>query len=550
MTRVTYGDLLPKIKGALLTLENNEKIAKSVIGENEQMEIRLKTLVSLYKLKERKNILDDYKLSIKDIFEIEQLMAFVSNNQKDVTYNVLPKNMIKRTTEVNTVCELDFSKLVVKKDEIKGLEVHNIDPFLYDRKFSEERFSLIQVSFDDFFEKANNNSLDLSSLGMGADLIRVSSTLSIADMTNIFERQSSNIRKILSSKITEEKEWLKPKTSYRSLNMKLSEENKKNWREKYLDGLLGKSLEAEKKSNLIRTIEENFDYSIRSYITAKLEYSILFEREEYFNLFIKGIRDKKFPTKGILEIMSYYRDIYKLSMEYYKKPTHYGEPRHNYAASLENSIINHFKINKDLENEELKKAIERYSEYMLANILATEEQPVSKINFLKYVEEVFSDEQKQKVQDKFPEIFLKEENKDWFYFEYDQSLLKFSIDEGFFLLNKVDIESSRLNTLFKIWTKTDTENLPQEIIFNVNKERVFMYATQTEKFKLLTDNQKNNVLISVFDAIISVHNNEELKLDSELSQALNLELKEISTLIAIKNVKKEASTLIKEKKKI
>lgn len=294
----------------------------------------------------------------------------------------------------------------------------------------------------------------------------------------------------------------------------------------------------------MQNITDNLDYRINSKINKSLESTILFEERKYFDLYIEQIRNNLIPNLTISKVMSNYNEIILKEIEYKKSKSKYMEPTYHYNEYLTNSIRDLIKYNQ-MESVEFKNAMDRYKEVMVEHLLLTKEKPVNNIIFLKFVEELFNQEQIQKIQKKYPDVFFTEEDKSWFSFEYDNNMMNFTIKEGYFLLNRIDILSDKLKQLLNIWSEIEDLNIPTDLIVNINKKRVFAYAKQPEKFKVLSENQKNNVVISIFDAMVNAINNEK---QNNITNSFESGIKEISTLISLKNVKKEASELTNKKK--
>ena len=543
MSRVTYSDLLPKISSSILKLSGIEKNIQKLLNTNENMIFELKTYFSSTDLYMKKDLWNKYEVSIQNIFEIEQLLSFISSNEKDILYNKTLENGIR---SINVASEIDSNLGIYKsrEDEVYGVNPLMMSNFLYEEKLNLKNFKLISNDVVGFLEQIEKNKISLKDLDVSTNLFCVKTKCSIIDIENIFNRNVSLLRKILSTKVVEEKEVLKPKAHYRNFRLNLDDKNVSRLRNIFVYETLTKNEKSVDVLKELQNITDNLDYRINSKINKSLESTILFEERKYFDLYIEQIRNNLIPNLTISKVMSNYNEIILKEIEYKKSKSKYMEPTYHYNEYLTNSIRDLIKYNQ-MESVEFKNAMDRYKEVMVEHLLLTKEKPINNIIFLKFVEEHFNQEQIQKIQKKYPDVFFTEEDKNWFNFEYDNNMMSFTIQEGYFLLNRIDILSDKLKQLLNIWSETEDLNIPTDLIVNINKKRVFAYAKQPEKFKALSENQKNNVVISIFDAMVNAINNEK---QNNITNSFKSGIKEVSTLISLKNVKKEASELTNKKK--
>ena len=543
MSRVTYSDLLPTISSSILKLSGIEKNIQKLLNTNENMIFELKTYFSSTDLYMKKDLWNKYEVSIQNIFEIEQLLSFISSNEKDILYNKTLENGIR---SINVASEIDSNLGIYKsrEDEVYGVNPLMMSNFLYEEKLNLKNFKLISNDVVGFLEQIEKNKISLKDLDVSTNLFCVKTKCSIIDIENIFNRNVSLLRKILSTKVVEEKEVLKPKAHYRNFRLNLDDKNVSRLRNIFVYETLTKNEKSVDVLKELQNITDNLDYRINSKINKSLESTILFEERKYFDLYIEQIRNNLIPNLTISKVMSNYNEIILKEIEYKKSKSKYMEPTYHYNEYLTNSIRDLIKYNQ-MESVEFKNAMDRYKEVMVEHLLLTKEKPINNIIFLKFVEELFNQEQIQKIQKKYPDVFFTEEDKNWFNFEYDNNMMSFTIQEGYFLLNRIDILSDKLKQLLNIWSETEDLNIPTDLIVNINKKRVFAYAKQPEKFKALSENQKNNVVISIFDAMVNAINNEK---QNNITNSFKSGIKEVSTLISLKNVKKEASELTNKKK--
>lgn len=543
MSRVTYSDLLPTISSSILKISGNEKNIQKILNTNENMIFELKTYFSSTDLYMKKDLWNKYEVSIQNIFEIEQLLSFISSNEKDILYNKTLENGIR---SINVASEIDSNLGIYKsrEDEVYGVNPLMMSNFLYEEKLNLKNFKLISNDVEGFLEEIEKNKISLKDLDVSTNLFCVKTKCSIIDIENIFNRNVSLLRKILSTKIVEEKELLKPKVHYRNFRLNLDDKNISRLRNIFVYETLTKNEKSGDILKELQNITENLEYRINSKINKSLESTILFEERKYFDLYIEQIRANIIPNLTISKVMSNYNDIILKEIEYKKSKIKYSEPTYQYNEYLTNSIRDLIK-NDQMESVEFKNAMDRYKEVMVEHLLLTKEKPINNIIFLKFVEEHFNQEQIQKIQKKYPDVFFTEEDKNWFSFEYDNNMMNFTIKEGYFLLNRIDILSHNIKELLNIWSEIEDLNIPTDLIVNINKKRVFAYAKQPEKFKALSENQKNNVVISIFDAMVNAINNEK---QNNITNSFKSGIKEVSTLISLKNVKKEAYEVTNKKK--
>ncbi len=543
MSRVTYSDLLPTISSSILKISGNEKNIQKILNTNENMIFELKTYFSSTDLYMKKDLWNKYEVSIQNIFEIEQLLSFISSNEKDILYNKTLENGIR---SIKVASEIDSNLGIYKsrEDEVYGVNPLMMSNFLYEEKLNLKNFKLISNDVEGFLEEIEKNKISLKDLDVSTNLFCVKTKCSIIDIENIFNRNVSLLRKILSTKIVEEKELLKPKVHYRNFRLNLDDKNISRLRNIFVYETLTKNEKSGDILKELQNITENLEYRINSKINKSLESTILFEERKYFDLYIEQIRANIIPNLTISKVMSNYNDIILKEIEYKKSKIKYSEPTYQYNEYLTNSIRDLIK-NDQMESVEFKNAMDRYKEVMVEHLLLTKEKPINNIIFLKFVEEHFNQEQIQKIQKKYPDVFFTEEDKNWFSFEYDNNMMNFTIKEGYFLLNRIDILSHNIKELLNIWSEIEDLNIPTDLIVNINKKRVFAYAKQPEKFKALSENQKNNVVISIFDAMVNAINNEK---QNNITNSFKSGIKEVSTLISLKNVKKEAYEVTNKKK--
>lgn len=559
MARVTYSDLLIKMKGFISELEEAEVNLKKILGDTYQVGIDISTPITFGKVLKDKYLLSQYNVSAQDIIEIEQLLSFVSYNQKQAP--VFYKKYSEKSTLTHNIasdCNIYIKEEKISTPKIYGIGENNLSKFLYQEEFKLKTLELtpINMNKEGLYSLLSKPAFELTDLNVlkeidvSASLLCINESFLIQDLNALFEKHSILMRKILVTKQVEEKEFLKPRTNYRSNTLSLQDKEINLLRNSLLAAKLSmnESTKNEEDLKIFEKLKDRLDYSTKSPIFKEIKSTILFEEEDVFKAFLEN--EKMINNhNSVSGITNNYKNMMDEVKHIHNNTTNYLT--RIYSNDLENSIVDFYKKEKDKEHPDFVRAIQRYKKYMLKNLLIAKDQPSDKVSFLNLVESIFEKEQIEQISQKFPEVFLKEESKDWFSFEYDSSMMSFTIDSNYFLLNKVDIISSRMRDLLNVWKLTNTENLPKNIIFDINKDKIFAYAKQQNKFLSLTEKQKNNVIISVFDAIVAIINDEDniVAQKENMKVVLEGQLREISTLIALKNVKKD-DDIVKDKKKI